>query len=242
MHYLLFIPHETKQARQTLADAGFDGLLLDGEPDPFWFTIEGTGGPDGPPGQPGSPGQVVLPYSSPDETRNPVPGYSPDTQTWQPLPGSDCWIGWQTAHPPTPDDLLRQPGPRYPGPVVELNDGNDWIVPSCMDQKHVMVPDGTGWTTKNSSRWPDLYTLAEPVLAMIEANQTDEIEFDFNMAATFVCEVLRLNYRITPAIAGALSLLDQDSLPRLAALASDFNRIFALIQELAQKKQPAPNS
>ena len=236
MHYLIFIPNETIQKRETLTDAGFAGLLLPEESDPFWFQIEGSGGPDG------NPGQLVLPHSSPDESHNPVPGYSPATQTWEQLPGMDCWIGWQTDNPPKPADLLRQPGPRYHGPAVELNDGHDWLIPACMDQKHVMVPDGSGWSTKNSSRWPDLYTLAEPVLAMIESNQRDEEPFNHGMAATFVCECLRLNYRVNPAIVGALSLLDQDLLPRLAALATDYSRIFNLIQELAQKKQPAPNS
>ncbi len=207
MHYLIFIPNETIQKREALADAGFEGLVLPGEPDPFWFQIEGSGGPDG------QPGLLVLPHSSPDESRNPLPGYHPQTQTWQQLPGSDCWIGWQTDNPPTPLDL-----------------------------KHVMVPSADGWTTKDQTRWPDLYTLAAPVLEMIEANQRDDLEFNYSLAADLVCECLRLNYRLTPAIVGALGLLDQDLLPRLASLATDFDRILSLIGELAQKKQPAPNS
>lgn len=236
MHYLIFIPNETIQKREALADAGFDGLVLPGEPDPFWFQIEGSGGPDG------QPGLLVLPHSSPDESRNPLPGYHPQTQTWQQLPGSDCWIGWQTDNPPTPLDLARRSALLYPGPAVELNDGQRWVIPSCMDQKHVMVPSADGWTTKDQTRWPDLYTLAAPVLEMIEANQRDDLEFDYSLAADLVCECLRLNYRLTPAIVGALGLLDQDLLPRLASLATDYDRILSLIGELAQKKQPAPNS
>jgi hypothetical protein len=236
MHFLLYIPDETRQSRAVLADAGFGDLLKSGDPDPL-VTIPDCVGPDKK-----TTGAIVLPFSDADESNNPPLGFLPDRQTWIPIAASDCWVGWVTASPPTADDLARSTPPLYPGPAIELNDGNEWVIPSCMDQKHVMVPAGAGWTTKECKRWPDLYTLAEPVLAMIEANQTDDIDFDYGLTASFISEVLRLNYRLTPQLIGALSLLDQDSLPRLAALATDYVRILTLIQELAQKKQPAPNS
>ena len=236
MHYLIFIPDEKRMTREVLDRPEFDGLLQSHEPDPL-VALPEVVGPDNV-----HTGAIVLPFSHADETKNPPLGYLPDRQTWHPIPGSDCWVGWFTATPPEPADLLRRSPPQYPGPAVELNGGFEWIITSCMDQKHVMVPAGAGWTTKESNRWPDLYALAEPVLSMIEANQTDDIDFDYSLTASFVSEVLRLNYRLTPGLIGALSLLDQDSLPRLAALATDYGRILTLIQELAQKKQPAPNS
>jgi len=236
MHYLLFIPDEKRMTRAVLDRPEFVGLLQPNEPDPL-VALPEVVGPDNT-----HTGAIVLPFSHGDETRNPPLGYLPDRQTWHSIPGSDCWIGWGNDSPPEPDDLLRRSLPLYPGPAVELNGGFEWIIPSCMDQKHVMVPAGEGWTTKESNRWPDLYALAEPVLHMIEANQTDDGDFDYGVAASFVSEVLRLNYRLTPQIIGALSLLDQDSLPRLAAIATDYARILNLIQDLAQKKQPAPNS
>lgn len=235
MHYLIFIPNETRQSRDVLTDAGFGSLLQPGEPDPLVFPLPGAG-PDG------KSGVLVLPFSSPDESRNPQPGYMPARQTWKQLPESNCWIGWQTESPPTPTELARSIPLPFAGPSITLGDGQEWMIPACMDQKHVMTPGPNGWTTKDKPRWPDLYTKAEPVLAMVERNQRDEIEFDFGLAAEFLTDLLTLNFRLTPEIVGVFELLDQDNLPRLSAIATDFVRVMTLIQELAQKKQPAPNS
>lgn len=243
MHYLIYIPGETRQTREILAEVGFEGLLQPGEPDPLYFPVEAAG-PDG------GNGLLVLPYQNPVEDHNPQPAHLADRQDWKQIPGSDCWIGWQTDNRPTPLDLLRGVAPVYPGPAITLGDGQQWCVPACFDQKHVMVPNGAGgWGEDTSPRWPDLYAKAAPLFAELEAGlRRDATEDDYTFqldnaaASTFLCDLLALNFRVTPGIVGALGLIDRDNIPLLVAVATDHDRLIRLTKELDSKNQPAPNS
>lgn len=243
MHYLIYIPGETRQTRDVLADAGFADLLKPGDPDPLVAIPECTG-PDQK-----TTGAVVLPFSDPDETNNPPLGYLPDRQTWHPIAASDCWLGFVTDSPPTADDLARSFPLPHPGPAITLGDGRTWSIPCCLDQRQVMVPTSAGsWTKEPRPRWPELYAMASPLLDELEAAMKLEVTadkpltIDESAATSFIVELLTINYRLTAGLIGALGLIDDDQLPKLVAVATDYARLMALAQELDQKKQPAPNS
>lgn len=242
MHYLLFIPNEKRMSREVLDRPEFAGLLQTGEPDPL-VALPEVVGPDNT-----NTGAIVLPFSDGDESKNPPLGYLPDRQTWKPIPGSECWLGWFNDSPPQAVDLARSFPLPYPGPEITLGDGKRWAVPSCFDQKHVMVPTADGdWTESASPRWPELYALAAPLMDQLESAmhaESEEIPFALDNAAasSFLSRLLCLNYRLTAGLIGALGLLDRDLLPRLLAAATDYTRLMKLAQELDQKKQEAPNS
>jgi hypothetical protein len=243
MHFLLYIPGETRQSRAVLDDAGFGDLLKAGDPDPL-VTIPDCVGPDQK-----TTGAIVLPFSDADESNNPPLGYLPDRQTWVPIAASDCWVGWVTASPPTADDLARSTPLPHAGPMIRLGDNRPWSIPSCLDQRQVMVPTATGsWTTDDRPRWPELYAMAAPLLDTLEAAMRREVSeetpltIDNAAATTFLAELLCINYRLTPQVIGALGLLDADRLVQLVAIATDYARLTALAKDLDEKKPPAPTS
>lgn len=98
--------------------------------------------PEGPDKGPG----VILYPKQPAESRAPLLGHSPETRTWTNVfctssaTQSVRWIGWDTAAPPGPEDLLRRvaTGTR----TVEDDHGQRWLVPTARsrDAKYGRLP------------------------------------------------------------------------------------------------------
>ena len=64
--------------------------------------------------------------------------YKPDEQTWSgPFGKGGYWIGFRTDAPPGPEDLAR--AKQYKGHMVELADGNEWLIPAASMAPCVMV-------------------------------------------------------------------------------------------------------
>lgn len=70
--------------------------------------------------------------------------YRPDkgNQSWCLAPGGACWIGWDPASPPRPQDLVRSGADGLP---AELGDGNTWMLPAAelMPLIRTLQPDGS---------------------------------------------------------------------------------------------------
>lgn len=66
--------------------------------------------------------------AEPDRVPTAQHGYYPDRQTWRKIPGGDCWVGYETASPPGPEDLLRADHLTKSHPV-KLADGRTWQAP-----------------------------------------------------------------------------------------------------------------
>lgn len=69
---------------------------------------------------------------------------------------------------------------------------------------------------------------------MVDHYSKDQ-EFDMDESIYYCCEMLAVNYRITPEIAGLLQLLDDSSVPTIMAATTDASSILAL-QEAAKKE------
>lgn len=113
---------ETNRFRhEILAARGLGDVLRDVKLWPKHCTISEGKGPDGLSG--------LLLYAVPARGLDDVPVQYDPRQTWQPVDdGADRWIGWLTAAPPCPDDLLRN-SDAVDGLRIDDAHGRAWSIP-----------------------------------------------------------------------------------------------------------------
>ncbi|NLE57410.1 MAG: hypothetical protein GX616_03560, partial [Planctomycetes bacterium] len=92
--FLYYLPDCDKPSRKAL-DAAAIGYAFERD---RWSHAGCLDGPNG--------GRGLI-VAAPDAVPTERVRYSPDGQTWRPIPGSTAWLGWFTAELPGPGDLRR---------------------------------------------------------------------------------------------------------------------------------------
>ena len=197
-----------------------------------------------------------------------VPGYvigsaanslvKPDEQEWQQAPvlgpgyeGPGYWVGFETAHPPGPQDLARVK--QLAGHLVEMGDGKLWLVPAARRWRRdasgeptwsVALPAARGlnadgrWVAGDVvARHRPLWDHVVRVQQMLDAMAGGATEVSFDLAAE--CEMcvaaLATNYRVGAVEVAALGLLTSDAVFPVIAALTDMPSLEAL-----SKKAGAP--
>ena len=162
-----------------------------------------------------------------------------------------CWVGHYAESPPTPADLGRPK--MLTGHLVELLDGNRWLVPLAR-----------GWTEEDGEiRWyqamPRVSTLGDdgqwvpgPVqkkfaplwdLAMrwyeAERGAADGKTFDFSGIHDAAVEALQANYRLGPAEAALLGLLTPQKAREVLDVLIDRPTLLEWVQAHNEQKKTA---
>lgn len=213
--FLYFVPTaQTEKQAYELLRAGGAGHATEG-------VVTKTFGP-GPDGS----GGILAPWSpvtKANRAGNCV--YREAEQEWRksPIGGDEAtwWLGWWKADPPTPDDLARER--QIQGHLVELADGNRWLIPVARRYRIPDDADQPQWLPAFPCRrelgadgkftpgdvvepYRKLWDYIEPMLKAFGPNADGEIAFDD--ICQFQVEALRLNYRVSTVEVWALGLLD----------------------------------
>lgn len=185
-------------------------------------------------------------------------GYWPDRQTWRPLwrspgetPAPPLYVGWWTAEPPTPADLVV-PEP-IPGHLVKLRDGREWLIPLAREYSggawHRALPGALTrlagqWVSGDiDSRYARLWDISAEFYSQMfggTLGQDHVLRFDFAGANDAAATVLGFNYRLGAEEIAALGLFD-DQLTAAAAILKaliDFDTFLAW----QKKNQPPPTA
>ena len=127
MHFTVYIPNARGADPGHLARVGLPNLAK--EPGCAWNDARG---PDGTMG-------VLGAWRPHGET--PAPMSCNEIPNWESFYEGKFWIGWDAAHPPTPEELRKKM--MIGGGQVRLADGNLWVVPymELMPHRHVMDPN-----------------------------------------------------------------------------------------------------
>jgi len=180
----------------------------------------------------------------------PTCGYYPDRQSWKQL--KTCWLGFETASPPRPEDLQRDEV--MPGHPVRMGDGNLWRVPAErflpnrleLDEdgqvQHVPLPAFLPMKEQTRRLWDDYCQVitrasqaqpegqaaeqtAEPPLRLSDAEQ-------YRLAVDF----LGANYRLAVPECNLLGLLSETSLVRTLEAILDVPALAKMMEAAAKKK------
>jgi len=180
-------------------------------------------GPDGGPG-------VVFAMLCGSMTATPRPTFNAEKQTWRRAAAGAHWLGWITARPPTPQDLARSG--RQVGHVVQLADGDEWIVPIVRLPTKTYADARPGWPhtlgladgrvivqvrdefaadwERTQATWLEYVGRGAELDPAVRADIVDQLQ-----VFQFCVKVLSLNYKMGCDEAGALGIL---SVPLLAAV------------------------
>jgi len=204
-------------------------------------------GPDGGRGHLLAIGTVAAPDSG-------LRSYAPAAQTWQPEPEHvppHYWLGWDTAEPPAPEDLLR-PEP-CGGHLTRLGDGALWLVPAArtieggsMLHKGIgigpggalvaaVLPRFCAFSAKAEALWQHIYGSLEQDETATESTATMEDKEAYLLAV----EALAINYRLSTAEATVLGLLPEPSLDAVLRAIVDFPSLEAFGRAIAASKKAA---
>jgi len=219
--FLYFLPKQNPH-RGDLFDAGL-GHAFGDQP----FTQRQCTGPEQQPGTVCTPGEPTAEI-----------GYFPNRQTWQPMQNKAAWLGFETAAPPGPDDLLRtQATATYD--AIELGDGHRWLVPTAIlangesPLPKVRKLDENGAIIRRvQSSYERLYLWADELREAVQNGTplTEERE-------TEICiEALRMNYRLGLDEACALELLTDQAVTLIAYILIDRARWADAEGQLAKEK------
>lgn len=222
-----FIPHKNGSNHQHLVDAGLEMLLREGDENPRFADLAGTG-----PGE--LPGQIV---SWTDEGLF----YLPEKQDWVPalpdpqrkLKAGRYWIGTLKGQKPTPADLARKESATHLGFGMILGDGCPWTIPNAMALPHYMGFNDQG----ELDRYPvkecmPLYERTLWALGHAIAVLRDECEFDSQSAFYYMVEMLSVNYRICPQLVSSLQLFNEQNLFTAMGKTTDVEQILRIQDEL----------
>ncbi len=176
----------------------------------------------------------------------PVCGYYPEKQTWRPFKW--FWLGFETASPPRPADLVRQEP--LPGHPVTLGDGQLWRVPAErflpnrleLDEdghvQRVPLPQFAALKQQTRLLWDDYLqvisaagTPADGPPAEKKALRLTDAE-QFRLAAHY----LGVNYRLAVPECNLLGLLSEACLVRVLEAILDVPALAKMMEAEAKKK------
>lgn len=223
------------------------------------YALPAAGGVESGPvaaGPGGSPGLLaaVPPVNGPA-----VPlAYRPDAQRWRRgrtrwVEGKELtwWVGCDTARPPGPAELERETV--YPGNVVCLRDGNEWIIPrataiaperpSTLPRVLELAEDGDAVLTRVDPRFEALslaafgFWLDWSGQSEEKDRQTAAEQLDLAVAA------LQVNYRVGKVEAiGLLSLLSTTQLGEALRALVDADAVTEFLKKKVASAPPAAPS
>jgi len=135
-------------------------------------------------------------------------GYFPEKQTWAKCLRSECWLGFETADPPRPEELARERTVGFY--TAPLGDGRRWIVPtgvfedgaSPLPKVRRLSADGS-IERRVAKEYESLYLAADAVRSAIR----DREDLDDRREWEIAVEALRVNYRVGADEVSALGLL-----------------------------------
>lgn len=154
--------------------------------------------------------------------------YAPDKQTWIPAAsvngstfGRYFVCVWNQS--PCSESDLRKKDARK-GQLITLGNGEQWRIttPQTLERYPVFADGAVQWVVDEQFNW--LSTELDEIKATalttwIDAEQKQHTTFTFDDTRhfLFLCDVLAINYRITPELVVALRLFSNDSVRRVIA-------------------------
>ena len=192
------------------------------------------------------------------------PKYLPEQQTWEEGPDGAYWVGFTTADPPTPDDLVRKD--RVPGHAIRLLDGKEWIVPvarsmagrTTLPVQLVLGPDKKSWRPRTQKQYLGLCELADDCYKLFQSTadtphpaaryaENGEMGYDFSYGMTFVLAALAVNYKLSSMEVSMLGLLGDDHMQTIMEAVIDWPAYVQMMTATNpgpdnEKKDPAPGS
>jgi len=195
-------------------------------------------------------------------------GYFPTEQTWGPIPGSDCYVGFAAAslplHPAAP---LPVPSPfaranELAGKNVADSLGNLWHIPFAMNYlelgeglwpvpqlpQRLTLGEGGQWVRGQvmpayAQLWQLVsdygQALAEAVIAVqAEDEQRESFVFSFDRLDDLAIAALQVNYRLGPVELDLLGIYDETFRQEVI----DTVRGMPLLAALKKKQAPAGGS
>lgn len=224
-------PKRFPRQAETLEKCGLTDVFRDGS---ISYREIVTGGPNG------GGGCVVGLVNDP--TGGATVGYYPDRQTWVEVKDADDktthWLGWDVL--PGPADLLRGKAPE--GHLVEMGDGNKWLIPcvTAVSSEMITLPQTMQMNAKGE--------LTAKVLPGYEALIAESAywwdlfqnggQYSYGRYWQYAVSLLAVCYRIGRAEANALSLILADSTSRLRVVSASLG--IPDIEAQSQKKTDTP--
>lgn len=215
-HYSIFIPGVKGATDAHLERFGLSSLCREGGAS--WTEVIGRG--------PGGHGGMVgtwTPFLRPDA--DPLLGYFPDRQKWIEHPDG-WWYGHEPERPVTPQDVQFKQ--TVGGAKVALADGQHWLVPHATRLPHRHAMREGRWSRVVHERYQSFYDRAQKNMQVMfhaldlgdwlegrvktEDLSEEPVRFTVNDGASFCCESLAINHRVTPEIVDLLGLLDDRSM------------------------------
>lgn len=176
---------------------------------------------------------VVFSFADPD-------GKSPSLHaaggaTWEQVPGSPVWIGFDPEDPPRPDDLAR--AEQRDGHAVRLGDGNDWLVPvaRAVDGTSPLPRrlrwDGETWAPGDVlQQYTDLFGEACRIWDTVIAGDADSRTLSVECGIAVMA--LAINYRLGPAEVSLLGLFDTVNEAEIVLALIDWPAVLAFKKKL----------
>ena len=154
--------------------------------------------------------------------------YNAEKQDWIPaasVNGSQegrYWVGLWKGKPPTEEDLRKPDASK--AQLVRLGNGENWRIstPQTLEKFPIFADGGVQWVVDEQFNW--LGTELDAIRATSVTTWTDEenkirstFTFDDTRHFLFLCQLLAINYRITPEIVVALRLFNDASVRQIVA-------------------------
>lgn len=191
---------------------------------------------------------VDWPTGSRPESEQMRVGYYKDAQKWWKCADGAFWLGVYTDRPmPGPDDLARPK--QLGGHLVELGDGNEWIVPAAtaVPSRRVLTPEGaearepvSGYE-QFSEMAGDFYRAWYEWLSKIDSTDDEETPPAFEYARettdALLYEALAVNYRVTEWHVLALGLLTDTTEQDVMLATIDWPRRQRILTALADAEK-----
>ena len=245
MHYSLFFPDRVGSNEEHFTQVGLDKLRGTGAQ---FVDLRGRG-----PG--GKSGVYVTWQPFRDAQLDPPLDYDP-SWNWVPAKGSEAkkleperyWFGFNPNEQPHPVDLRFQE--QQPGYLIELRDGNSWVIPAAprltsydvglndkgeVEQWH--QPQHQLFCERASELTRDIFSALDLVDVVRDAGDDDldrtPVPMDIHGAWEHCCEALGMNYRVTPEMIDHLGLFDSSNMARVLCATIDLPQI----QEVRDQKK-----
>ena len=245
--FLYFLPGATGAGPDAIEAAGLTDVLSGAS-----HPTRGVTGA----GPSGGPGIITVPHPT-GTGAAPQIGFYSDKQEWQEAPGGKYWIGREIAEPVTPADLARPE--MIGGHLVELGDGNKWLIPVARAFPHGIVlpqtlrlgPDGelVGETLPKyaafSTRAEMIWDEWKAQMAALEAGEDREPGITVTQQWEFAVDAIAINYRINAVGASMLGIINTAVLPTVLQAVIDVPTLVQAAAEMAEaeaKKNDTPDA